>query len=314
MSSVIVCILAGCLHFTEANACEGTSVRDAAFNEMRDMHHLYVIGDSREPETQAIFDRLENQLTYDPETFNVLLRRIDAENPDIQWDDYGMPGPPPSLPVVALIGTNYARGGRFFIDYWNPELSADDLQIVMRSPLRDALLDEIGNRVAILLYAPATEGDASRADEIVQNTIDRWADKNELGFSMLQLDRHDPRERLLHHFVGLPESGPAWVAVMFGRGKVMPSLEGADITPENLDECLGILLEDCTCISSPKLLGVDMPLIWDAALDVLVKAAVLPDDAVAEVGADVVSGSMWMLGLLVSIVVVAAVVVVRRRS
>jgi len=77
----------------------------------------------------------------------------------------------------------------------------------------------------------------------------------------------DARERLLFAFTGALRSDSDWVAVVFGRGKFMPPVEGQDITAEALDTQLQWLLEDCACVRSVSSLGVDIPMVWTKALD-----------------------------------------------
>ncbi|MBN2312166.1 MAG: hypothetical protein JXR94_24520, partial [Candidatus Hydrogenedentes bacterium] len=201
--------------------------------------------------------------------------------PDVPWRDYALPGPPPELPVVALVGHQAATGARFIIDHWEPArdapspasiLSDADLAALATSPAREAIKANVIDHFAVLLYAPGPD----TARPAVGRAIEDYADATGEAIALVTVDRSDPRERVLLSFAGIAEDGPDWAGVVFGRGKLAaPPLEGADITEANLSMLFDAVAAPCTCIESPATLGVDMPLAWEASLDALT-APLLP--------------------------------------
>jgi hypothetical protein len=78
---------------------------------------------------------------------------------------------------------------------------------------------------------------------------------------------------MLRAFTGIEGEGPAWVGIVFGRGKVLaPPLTGSGITKENIGKLLEGLAVPCTCLQESSVLGLDIPMTWDARLDEVVAA------------------------------------------
>jgi len=262
----LLVLLSG-LFATHAFACEDVTVRDAAFTESRDVHRLCVIADAEDSAGRELYDRLEGWFETSGTGLNVELVRVDADDPEVRWDEYGIPSVPPSLPVTVLAGSRYAERRRFFIDYWEPGPTLENLESMSTSPARDAMRTELVRRVAVLLYIPGTNGDAGSAEPVLDAVVKRWSSEVPLGLSVVRVDRSDERERLLLSFAGVEERGADWVAVVFGRGKLRPFLEGPEITEARLDELIAPLVEGCTCLRPPSSLGVDIPMRWDESDD-----------------------------------------------
>ncbi len=258
----LVALLSGLFGAT-ASACEDVTVRDAAFTESRDVHRLCIIADAEDSAGEALYDRLDGWFKTSGAALNVELMRVDADDQEVRWDEYGIPSVPPSLPVTVLAGSRYTERRRFFVDYWEPGPTLEDLESMSTSPARDAMRTELVRRVAVLLYIPGTNGDAGSAEQVLDAVVKRWSGEVPLGLSVVRLDRSDERERLLVSFTGVKEQGADWVAVVFGKGKLMPFLEGPEITEAGLNELIMSLVEECTCLRPPSSLGVDIPMTWD---------------------------------------------------
>jgi len=310
----------------EATACYDFTVRDAAFSEPRNVHRLATIAEIHDPAGQRIHDQLDMWFKKSGAGLNVALLRVAADDPSVRWDEYGIPSAPPSSPVVVLAGTRYAERRAFFIDYWEPGPTSEDLAALKTSPAREAIRREVVHRLAVLLHVPGVPGEAGSTEGVLDRVVRSWADEEPLGVSVVRVDRSDERERLLLSFIGVKESGPDWVAVVFGRGKVMPPLEGENITETRLNELIGLLVDECSCLRPPSSLGVDMPMMWDETLDAAVVALrssedigrALPD---AWLGAQidsspitrrVLSTTSWTLGAFVLTISFAAAAIVRR--
>jgi len=262
----------------KARACEDLTVRDAAFLYPRDVHRLCVIASADDPAAHKTYQRLEAWLLGEGKDLNVELVRVQADRAGVEWKEYGIPSAPPSLPVVVLAGRRTAERRFFFIHHWDPAPSAEDLERLKKSPVRQALRRELGRRLAVLLYVPRTGQDAHAPDDsdtarqpgasdLLQIVIDTWSAKESHGLALARVDRSDIREQVLLSFIGVGSTGPDWVAVVFGRGKFMPPLVGDQVTEAGLNEQLETLVGGCTCLRSPVTLGVDLPMQWDEALD-----------------------------------------------
>lgn len=309
-----------------AVACENQTVRDAAFSQPRNVHHLYVMANGDDPVGRRVCERMGTWLDTAGKGLNVKTVRIAADEPGIDWTTFGLPSAPPSLPVVALIGKAAAERRYFVIDHWEPAPTEDELTLLCDSPARQALRRELGRRLAVLLHIPSDGSDKARVERVLASTVESWSKREPLGVITLRLDRSDARERLLLSFAGATRTTEDWVAVVFGRGKFMSALVGTEITADNLNLGLETLIGSCTCTRSPATLGVDVPMLWDASLDADVVPLRSADDANSvDPNAALTAGhhshlpsglvasrTVWTFGLLALAVGVAAFVLVLR--
>jgi prepilin-type N-terminal cleavage/methylation domain-containing protein len=249
--------------------CDDT-VRGKAFEESRNVHRLCLIADGADSASQALFSRLETWRAQAGAATNVELVRLDTRDDKVNWEDYGIPSAPPTLPVAVLAGFDNAGRRSFVIDHWEPGPTDSDLDALIGSPVREAIRREVGKRWAVLLYAPGSGSGARSIEAVIEAVSKRWSQEHAPGIAVVRLDRSDPRERLLCSFAGLaqrdkdaPAGAPDWVGVVFGRGKLMaPPLEGAEITEAALDALLSQLIEICSCLRPPSMMGVDIPMSW----------------------------------------------------
>ncbi len=245
-----------------------TTVRGKAFEEMRDIHRLIILADEKELQNKTIAGQLRNWLAGPARFFNAEMLLLDPRDETIEWLEYGIPGPPPGLPAVALIGRDRAHFRSFVIAHWEPAPTGADLDLLTSSPLRERIKREVVGRWAVLLYAPAAGPSLSGTPAVLEEVQTLWAEKHPPGISILTFDRSDPREKLLASFIGLEPDGPEWVGIVFGRGKMMiPPLEGEEITTDSLNTLLGKLVEICSCLEPPSMLGVDIPMTWEPELE-----------------------------------------------
>jgi hypothetical protein len=252
---------------TTAWACDSATLRDAAYDEPRDMHRLCVMGRQNDAAAGNLHDRLAAWIGASGAGLNLQLISVAVDDPNVPWAEYGIPSAPPSSPVVVLAGRRTIDRKSFFVDHWDPEPSDADLEALKSSPLRETIRQQVGQRMALLLYVPGTGPDSGSAEQVVNATATAWSKKEPAGVTVIRGDRADRRERVLLAFAGIRPSGPDWVAVVFGRGKLMPPLQGAEITEACLNEQLESLLAECTCMRSPASLGVDLLMPWNEAAD-----------------------------------------------
>jgi len=265
-------------------ACQYVTVRDACFNEKRDMHRLCVIARKDDPEGRRIYTELRRWLDDEGRGFNAELFYESPDDPDVQWQNYGIPSAPPSTPVTVFSGYHKLGNRKFYICHWEPGPAPDDLGELLTSPLREKIRTELLSKMALFLYVPGTENKQAR--QIIDDAARRWSEKEKQGVSVLQMDRSDPAERVLLSFMAIEDSGPEWTAVIFGRGKMMPPILGDDITEAELDRQLETLVGECTCLRSASSFGVDLPMIWGATEDAQIVPLRSPGDVLlAGVGA-----------------------------
>ena len=279
LATAALCALAISVCFAEAAvACDYVTVRSAAFEGPRDVHTLLVI--TAVGAGQDIAPKLGDWLRANGDDLNLHVAAVAAQDPAVDWASFALPSAPPTAPVTALVGRcagGVATGPRaFIVDHWDPAPSDADLTALAGSPVREAIKKHVIDAFAVLLYAPGTDGNGGAKRAVVQAVAGQYrpveaADFDEpVHVALVELDRSDPAEAILVSFAGIPETGPDWAAVVFGRGKLMaPPFEGDAITEPGIVANLRILEGDCTCLQSPATLGVDLPLRWDPALDAL---------------------------------------------
>lgn len=289
LSSKITFLVAGIsltLGFHGASTTLGCDslVRDGAFRTPRDVHRICVIAGSDDVDAEATSSKLSDWLATAGEGLNLELKRIDVEDPNILWGEFGIPSAPPIVPVVVLVGRGHGVGNYFVMNHWEPAPVDEDLKRLVQSPIRQQLQQQLGRRLAVLLYAAGSTTTGS-TERTLSQVVKKWSGQSELGISVLNLDRTDDRERTLLSFAGIDTSGPDWLGVVFGRGKLMaPPLVGNDITEGRIDELIGQLIQQCACSKPLPTMGVDLPLVWNNELD---KTLVAISDAVdaAQTGA-----------------------------
>ncbi|MBN2290501.1 MAG: hypothetical protein JXQ83_14300 [Candidatus Glassbacteria bacterium] len=311
-----VLLLVPAMNPPQAAGCYNQTVRDAAFRYPRDMHRLAVVAGREDPEGNAVYSRLEQWLHTSGRGLNLELSLVDPEDPEVSWEELGVPSAPPSWPVVVLAGgnSNWRSRPSFLIDHWEPEPSAADLEVLASSPAREEIRSEAARRLAVLVYVPASDS-GSGALEVLESVARRWSAEEPLGVGLVQVDRKDQRERLLLAFMGAADAGPGLAAVVFGPGKMSVPLRGGEITAERLDRLIDPLSGDCTCLQSPYALGVDIPMKWDETHDRAVVALRGEElqTASASGSGRVLKAAAGTLGGLVLLVGLATAWIMRRR-
>lgn len=299
-------------------ACFNLTVRDAAFQESRDMHLLGVMAPADDPAGEQIYLRLEQWLLNSAQNLNIELYRVDTDNPDTPWGDYGIPSAPPELPVVVLSGRGSAslRRLNFVVDHWEPGPTGQDLEVLKSSPAREAIKEEVGQRLAVLVHVPGSDNQDDSAEDAIESVVRKWSEREALGVGVIRVERSDERERLLLSFMGVRRTGPDWVGVVFGRGKLMPPLKGEEITEENLNALLETLVGECSCLQSPTALGIDLPMDWDETCDEAVVALRSSDIVVGSVAGSwgILTTTLWALGGLVVLVGLATAWILRNKK
>ncbi len=249
-------------------ACDSGTVRDAAFQEKRDLHRLCVIANQDDPAGDEQYERLSKWLETDAKHLNAVLERVASDDPAVRWEEYGIPSAPPSLPVVALVGKFASLRRAFVVEHWEPAPTDKELATLVTSPARDELKEGIRDYWAVVLYSPGTGDDKAKEWPMLKAVEKRWAEEQSPGVVTVPFDRNDPRERVLTSFTGLKADGPSWAGVVFGKGKLMaPPIQGDDLTEENLNRLVAALAVPCTCLQESTTMGLDVPMTWEPDLD-----------------------------------------------
>jgi len=257
-------------------ACDSGTVRDAALRAEREAYRLCVFVDSGDEAAAGEIARMNSRLDDLEAELNVEVVRVNVDEPGIDWKTYGIPSAPPETPVAALIGVGGFPRQAFVLDHWQPYPTDAELDAIKSSPIREKIKDGIVSHWAVLLYSPGDPSlgaDGTRPDGIFEAVEEEWAEKQSPGVVTVRFDRSDPAERMLRAFTGIEPGGPAWAGIVFGRGKALaPPLTGSAITQENLGRLLDRLVAQCTCLQESTVLGLDIPMTWDARLEEVVAA------------------------------------------
>lgn len=119
------------------------------------------------------------------------------------------------------------------------------------------LLDEQLKRLGKELKLPEIQAEDQRVLAAAQPPL-------KMAFSMLRMDRNDPREQLLVSLL-LPAgvskdvkgAGPVVVPV-FGRGRGLALLPGKDLTAEMIEDMATFLVGECSCTRKADSRGLDI--------------------------------------------------------
>jgi len=268
-----------------AMACDKVTVADTMFKGERDVHPLYVVADRNDLSGAEISERLKTWLEGPGTELNLRVERVFADDPGIRWQAYGMKSAPPELPVVVLATRHAGHIGAKVVDQWHPAPDEKDLDVLLLSPVRNAIREKAPSNMALLVYSPGTDRDSRNMENRLQKMAGKWLDgrtgkkkgKKKVAISILLLNRKDPRERTLVSFAQIPESGSDWLGIFAGPGKMMiPPMKGEQISKKNLTAHLDQLAGKCTCRVDVRGMGVDIPMKWgeqDKAKVPLMKAA-----------------------------------------
>lgn len=249
-------------------ACDSGTVRDAAYHAVRDVHKLYLIANEGDAASDEAYRRIEAWKAERGKDLNIEIGRIAADDPAVSWTDYGIPSAPPSVPVTALFGQFESPRRSFVIDHWEPGPADEDLAVLLDSPGRQRLREALTQAWVVLLYSPAPGGKGDAAIEKAFDAVSRrWAVEQSPGIQVVTFDRTDPRERIPVGFAGIKPDDPAWVGVVFGKGKLLaPPLRGEDITEANVNRLVESLAAQCTCLQESMTIALSIPMLWDEAL------------------------------------------------
>ncbi len=190
-------------------------------------------------------------------------------------------------------------------ELWAGELEPGAVLALSRSPARAKLVDLIaGGESGVWVFVPGKDADATAAfkkrlaerlafleavgeipEQDPTDPDNHLAPGPELrvGFELLEVKRDDPAEALFLEMLASPdgaallESGEAFAAPVFGRGRVLGVWSADDLDDEGIDEVSLFLLGACSCRVKAQNPGWDLLLgyDWDEKLMAAAMAAEL---------------------------------------
>lgn len=221
-------------------------------------------------------------------TPNVVLELIDLEkNPD-GFEDLPLPPAKAELPFLVV---RYPAQTRIETPISAGTLRAEVVTALLDSPARReyARRARAGDSAVWVLLASGDAAKDDAAEKVLQTEVKRLAkeltlpeltDAPEdqlvggterplrLAFSVLRVSRSDPAEAmfvkmLINTEADLPGRSDPMVFPLFGRGRTMPALIGAGITPGNINEAGEFLAGPCSCVVKRDNPGVDLLVMSD---------------------------------------------------
>lgn len=177
-------------------------------------------------------------------------------------------------------------------DGWSGSFTVDNLRRLVDSPARQKLVEQLskGSTAVFLLLSGADEAANTKAAELLDKELARLAklvalpelkpqDKLTTGvplkieFVTLRLNRDDPAEQafiqcLLHSEARLDKVRGPIVLPVFGRGRLLCSVFGEDLTEDNLRGVVQFICGECQCTLKELNVGSDLLLTadWPALL------------------------------------------------
>ncbi len=275
------------------SACNVPVFRYALEKWTSDNYQLMVIQRGPlQPAEQTLLDRLLRAADSDKVRINLKVERLDlAEQPREEGEELLKKLPALELPALVLL---YPHG---YLDTlaWVGRLNQESLKVLLDSPVRRELVRRLvqgDSAVWLLLECGDRKKDESAAallqrelgklqkemklpglTNAPEDAISAGGPPLRLRFSWLRLSRTDPAESALVRILRQcqPDAGESqepMIFPVFGRGRILPALVGADITADNIGQLARFLLAPCTCRFKEQIPGVELLLAanWDSLL------------------------------------------------
>lgn len=141
------------------------------------------------------------------------------------------------------------------------------------SPVREMLIEEMGNSFAFVLFIEGAKGDAKAYDQIIKEAVDRFkkvsphldkAVSEEIRVIKIAYADRDKEEVVLKSLdISIKDPNP-FVAAIYGRGRMSGKpLMAKEITVQNIFNKMVLIGTDCECgINLSPLLERSIPLNW----------------------------------------------------
>jgi hypothetical protein len=259
----VCCVLYMSLGCVEgAYACDTGTVRDAAFNSVRDNYWIGMVYESSDTEAQALYDGLAGWLEKQGTALNIQVEHIQPEDAMYLRLRHGVATSPTLLPVAYFTGRHPVEQRPVVFHGWTPSPEVAMLEQMRDNKVLAAIREHSSDFWAVVLYSRGVGVD-KRGE--IEKTGTKWKQNHAPGIApIIEFDRKDPSNRLLCAVAGIKENGEDWAGVVFGKGRLLlPALEGDDITSNELDKLINRITLPCTCLQQDMVLGIDLPMFWE---------------------------------------------------
>jgi hypothetical protein len=202
----------------------------------------------------------------------------------------GVPAPPVGAELPHLV-VRYPAATRINAPVWAGRLRAGIPAALLDSPARREIARRVkgGDSAVWLLLACGDAAKDAAAETRLRAELQRLEKELKLpprtpapedqvvgeverplrlAFSVIRVERSDPAEEVLVRMLlnteeDLPGRADPMVFPAFGRGRVLPALVGAGITPANIEDAAAFLVGPCSCQVKRDNPGVDLLLTAD---------------------------------------------------
>lgn len=299
-AALLVAASAAILAAPAARACNIPVFRYALDRWPSDPYRLTVF--HRGPLTAQHRDTLKALEKYaDGDAPTVALEVVDlAVSPE---GVKGVPTPPEGAGLPHLV-VRYPAATRIHVPVWAGPLKAGTPVTLLDSPARRELAKRItgGDSAVWVLLACGDAAKDAAAEKVLRAEVQRLEKELKLpaltaapedqlpgaaerplrlAFSVLRVGRSDATEEMLVRMLlntedDLPGRSDPMVFPVFGRGRALPALIGAGITPENIKDAAAFLVGPCSCEVKRENPGVDLLVTadWGAAVKPAVPSTV----------------------------------------
>jgi hypothetical protein len=315
-------VVFGLMSVSIAFACNVPVFRYALERWPADLYELVIIHQGKLDQTASDNVQSLQELSHKADgTANFNLRMIAAT--DIQddlvnqiWKEHGSLG----KPVLALL---YPRNAQEIPDrlVTATTFSNETVERLTESPVREQLVNELLNgESAVWIFVPGGDKEQDAAalerlnrqvaksekelelppqDEIEEDEFFRIENPIELrlGFSVVTLDRNDPREQfmlamLLGSESDLETLNEPMAFPVLGRGRVLYALVGKGIFPDTIKSASRFMVGPCSCQVKEQNPGFDLLLsvAWDDKLGGSVLSNPAPERSAKPVLIDIPKG------------------------
>jgi hypothetical protein len=243
------------------HTCDTGTVRDAAFNSVRDKYLIGVVCDDSDNAAKKAYEEINTWLGQHGANLNIELEQILPQDAMYLKIRYGVKALPNSLPVTYLSGraANEARPVPYH--FWDHAPDTSFLETIRSNKVLAEIREQTPQYWAAVLYSRGLG--AEKKPEVLA-LVEKWKQTHAPGVVLIEMDRHDPGNALLCSVAGIKEEGEDWAGIVFGRGRLlMPALEGTDINEKALDSLVNKVTVPCTCLQQDMVVGLDLPMTWD---------------------------------------------------
>lgn len=273
-------------------ACQVPVFRFALERWNPDHYQMLVLSNGKLNADQlGIVETLKRERRHDPVDLK-LVNVTESQNYSVMWKKYSNGTDPVVVSMYPESSSTPPNEAAFVTSLSDPHLPH-----MFQSPVRDQVIQRLANghsAVWVLLNSGDPEKDQT-AFQILKEQIEKDAQwlklpspeemeikpeileeakvKLRIEFSIVEVDRKDPREQfliscLMNSESDLKDFNEPIAFPVFGRGRVLYALVGAGISPDTIRSASSFIAGPCSCQVKSQNPGFDLLLChdWDAAV------------------------------------------------